>query len=81
MGCNVQPAGLIQPDLCHTKVSDCCVDREGGLREDPQGENMTSMCVGNGHAGEGNESTGRGSNSLGLMGHWGSLNFSTGKGL
>lgn len=59
------------PDPCHTKVSECCVDREGGeeAQKDPRGENMTSMCVGNGHAGEGNESTGRGSNSLGLMGH------------
>lgn len=40
---------------------------------------MTPMCVGNGRAGEGNESTGRGNNSVGLMGRWGSLNFSTGK--
>lgn len=55
-------------------------EREGE-RENPQGENMTSMCVGNGHAGEGNESTRRGNSSLGLMGHWGSLNFSPGKGL
>lgn len=29
-GCNFQPVGLIQPELCHTKVSQCCVDREGG---------------------------------------------------
>lgn len=43
--------------------------------EDPRGENMTSMCVGNGHAGEGNESTRRGNSSLGLMGHWGGLEF------
>lgn len=62
--------------------TECCADRGGGgERENPQGENMTSMCVGNGHAGEGNESTRRGNNSLGLMGHWGSLSFSTGKGL
>lgn len=78
----MQPAVLIQPELCHTKGSECCVDREGRReRENPQGENMTSMCVGNGHAGEGNESTRRLNCSLGLMGHWGSLDFSPWKGL
>lgn len=55
--------------------------QRGKEGENPQGENMTSMCVGNGHAGEGNESTRRGNSSLGLMGHWGSLDFSPGKGL
>lgn len=55
--------------------------QRGKERESPQGENMTSMCVGNGHAGEGNESTHRGNSSLGLMGHWGSLDFGAGKGL
>lgn len=61
IGCNVQAAGLTKPELCHTKGSECCGGREGGEREgerqNPRGENMTSMCVGNGHAGEGNEST------------------------
>lgn len=76
-GCNVQA------ELCHTKALSAVPTEggRGGERENPQGENMTSMCVGNGHAGEGNESTRRGNNSLGLMGHWGSLSFSTGKGL
>lgn len=78
MTCNVPPEGLIQAEQCHTKDPECCVERE---REDPRGENMTSMCVGNGHAGEGNDSTRRGNSSLGLMGHWRSLSFSSGKGL
>lgn len=36
-GCNVQPAGLIQPEPCHTKGSECCVDREGGREGEPSG--------------------------------------------
>lgn len=91
-GCTEPRSGMRQGVMCSLRgrsslncvtpkaLSVVSTEREGG-RESPRGENMTSMCVGNGHAGEGNESTRRGNSSLGLMGHWGSLNFSPGKGL
>lgn len=78
-GCNVHSPVLIKPELCHTNGSKCCVDTEGGGREPSGRKHDPHVCVGNGRASEGNESTGRGNNSLGLMGRWGSLNFSTGK--
>lgn len=76
---DMQPAGLFSLNCVTPKALSVVSTEREGERENPQGENMTSMCVGNGHAGEGNESTHRGSSSLGLMGHWGSLYFSPGK--